>query len=70
MEWSTIPACPSLMCFFNRANTKGTNSSKNLFDIHDCFVLCKFASGLTLLFLDNLWFDDLNTEGRGGGRGR
>ena len=26
-EWSTIPACPSLMCFFNR---EGTNSSKIL----------------------------------------
>ena len=30
-EWSMIPACPSLMCFFNRGNTKGTNSSKILF---------------------------------------
>ena len=29
-EWSTIPACPSLMCFFNRGDTEGTNSSKNL----------------------------------------
>ena len=28
-EWSTIPACPSLMCLFNRGNTEGTNSSKN-----------------------------------------
>ena len=27
-EWSTIPACPSLMCFFNRGYTEGTNSSK------------------------------------------
>ena len=25
MEWSTIPACPSLMCFFNRGDTEGTN---------------------------------------------
>ena len=30
MKWSTIPACPSLMCFFNRGNTEGTNSSKML----------------------------------------
>ena len=30
-EWSTIPACPSLMCFFNRGDTEGTNSSKGLF---------------------------------------
>ena len=26
-EWSTIPACPSFMCFFNRGDTEGTNSS-------------------------------------------
>ena len=29
-EWSTIPACPSLMCFFNRGDTEGTNFSKIL----------------------------------------
>ena len=29
-EWSTILACPSLMCFFNRGDTEGTNSSKIL----------------------------------------
>ena len=29
-EWSTIPACPSFMCFFNRGDTEGTNSSKLL----------------------------------------
>ena len=29
-EWSMIPACPSLLCFFNRGNTEGTNSSKIL----------------------------------------
>ena len=29
-EWSTIPACRSLMCFFNRGGTEGTNSSKIL----------------------------------------
>ena len=29
-EWSTIRACPSLMCFFNRGDTEGTNSSKIL----------------------------------------
>ena len=29
-EWSTIPACPSFMCFFNRGDTEGTNSSKIL----------------------------------------
>ena len=25
-EWSTIPACPSLMRLFNRGDTEGTNS--------------------------------------------
>ena len=29
-EWSTIPAWPSLMCFFNRGDTEGANSSKIL----------------------------------------
>ena len=29
-EWSTTPACLSLMCFFNRGDTEGTNSSKIL----------------------------------------
>ena len=29
-EWSTIPACPRLMCFFNRGITKETNSLKIL----------------------------------------
>ena len=29
-EWSTIPACPSLMWFFNRGDTEGTISSKIL----------------------------------------
>ena len=23
-EWSPIPACPSLMCFFSKANAEGT----------------------------------------------
>ena len=32
-EWSTIPACPSLVCFFNRGGTEGTNSSKILFSM-------------------------------------
>ena len=28
--WSMIPACPSLMCFFNRGDTEGNNSLKSL----------------------------------------
>ena len=26
MEWSTIPVCPSLMCFFKWGDTEGANS--------------------------------------------
>ena len=29
-EWSTIPACPSLTCFFYSSDTEGTNSLKIL----------------------------------------
>ena len=29
-EWSTMPACPGLVCFFNGGDTEGTNSSKIL----------------------------------------
>ena len=59
-EWSTIPACPSLMCFFNRGDTEGTIFfEKNLSDVCVCFVLCKFVSCLILWFLDDLQFDDL-----------
>ena len=61
-EWSTIPACASLTCFFHRGNTEGTNFSKFLFVVCVCFVICKFVSGLVLWFLGNLWFDDLCEE--------
>ena len=37
-EWSTIPACPSLMCFFNRGGAEGTDSSK--FCLFDVCVYC------------------------------
>ena len=48
------------MCFSNRGDTEGINSSKKiLFDVYVCFVLCNFVSGLILWFGDNLWFDDL-----------
>ena len=45
-EWSTIPACPSLMYFFNRGDTEGTNSLKIL-----C-LMCVYA-----LFYVNLCHD-------------
>ena len=45
-EWSTIPACPSLMCFFNRGDTEGTTSSK---------ILCPMF--LYVLFYVNLCHD-------------
>ena len=59
-EWSMIPACPSLMCFFNRGNTEGTNSLKILcyMFVYVCYI-CQFVSGLILWVLGNLWFGDL-----------
>ena len=61
IEWSTIPACPSLMCFFNRGYTEGTNSStKKLFDVCVCFLYICVRTDF--LFLDNLWFDDLHAK--------
>ena len=63
MEWSTIPACPNLMCFFNWGDTEGTNSSKNLCSM---FVYVLFHVNLCQdslsWFMDNLWFDDLRAE--------
>ena len=45
-EWSTIPACPSLMCFFNRSDTERTNFSK---------ILCPMF--VYVLFYANLCHD-------------
>ena len=54
-EWSTILACPSLMCFFHRGDTEGTNSSKILCSL---FVYVLFyvnlCTGLILWFLNHL----------------
>ena len=61
MEWSTIPACPSLKCFFNRVNTKGTDCWK-MMCLMFVYVFCKFVSGLILWFLDNFLFGDLPAE--------
>ena len=62
-EWSTIAACPSLMCFYNRGDTEGTKSSKLLCSM---FVYVLFyvhlCTGLILWFLNNLWFGDLRAE--------
>ena len=51
------------MCFFNRGDTKRTNSSKIscLMSVY-VFVFCNFVSELILCFLDNFWFDDLRAE--------
>ena len=63
MEWSTIPACPSLMCFFNRGDTKGTNSLKIMCSIFVYVLLyVNLCTGLILWLLNNLWFDDLHAE--------
>ena len=62
-KWSTIPACPSLMCFFNRGDTEGTNYSKNfMFDVCVCSVLCKFVYRTDFVVFNNLWLDDLRAE--------
>ena len=60
-EWSTIPACPRLMCLFNKRNTEGTNSSKKIC-LTLVYVLRQFVSGLILWLFGNLWFDDLCEE--------
>ena len=64
MEWSTIPAWPIPMCFFNRGNTERTNFLKilSLMFVYVCFVLYKFVSGLILQIWENLWFDDVCAE--------
>ena len=49
-EWSMIPACPSLMYFFNKGNAEGTNAL-NFFCLMFVYVVCTFVSGLILLFL-------------------
>ena len=56
-----IPACSSLMCFSNRGDTEGTNSSKILCLM---FVYVLFYVNLChdLWFVDNLWFDALRAE--------
>ena len=51
-EWSTIPACPSLMCFFNRGDTAGTNSSKVLCPL---FVYILFYVTLCHDWFCGLW---------------
>ena len=45
-EWSTIPACPSLMCFFNKGDTEGAYSLK---------ILCSMF--VYVLFYVNLCHD-------------
>ena len=62
-EWSTIPACPSLVCLFNRGDTEGTISSKILCSM---FVYVLFyvnlCTRLILWVLNYLWYDDLRAE--------
>ena len=52
MEWSMIPACPSLTCFFNRGDAEGTNSSKNLCPM---FVYVLFHVNLCHDWFCGLW---------------
>ena len=55
MEWLTIPACPSLMCSFNRGNIEGTNYSKFVFDV----CLCMFCACEVIGFC-GLWTKGLD----------
>ena len=61
-EWSTIPECPSLMCFLTGVIPKGLFLRNFCIYVCACFVLRKFVSGLILWFMDNLWFDGLCAE--------
>ena len=41
MEWLTIPACPNVMCSFNRGNIEGT-IQKFVSDVCVCmFYVCE-----------------------------
>ena len=55
-EWSTIPACPGLMCFFNTGDTEGTNPWKILSSMF-VYVLCQFVYRT-----DFVAFEDLRAE--------
>ena len=48
MERSTVPACPSLLYFFNTGNVEGTNSSQCVFDICVYMFCCVFVQRLIL----------------------
>ena len=40
-EWSTVPACPSLMSSFKWGNIEGTNSSVSDVCVYVCFMFAK-----------------------------
>ena len=60
-EWSTIPACPSLMCYVNRGNAEGTNSLKMcvwclcLMFVSDVCVQCLCPMFVSLCFMFVKW---------------
>ena len=54
------------MCFFNRGDTEGNNSSKMLCPMFVCVLFYVKICVMTDLWLtDNLWFDDLREESMG-----
>ena len=57
-----MPACPSLLCFFDRGNTVGTSSLKILIFVYVYLVLYGFVLELVLWILENVRFDDLCAE--------
>ena len=49
-EWSTIPACPSLMCSFNRGNIEESNSESTfLFYVCVCMFCFMFVWGFSFV---------------------
>ena len=53
------------MCFFNRGDTEGTNSSKTLCSMFVCVLFyVNLCTGLIFVCVgfNNLWFDDLRAE--------
>ena len=58
------------MCFFNRGDTEGTNSSKILcsrfvyvlFYVNLCTGVILCVCGFFFFFFNNMWFDDLCAE--------
>ena len=56
-KWSTIPACPSHKCFFNRADTDGTNKECAVCKSHPLLLSSDplFPIVCHILHMTDLW---------------